>query len=436
MHDDLDNDPARARASILHVDLDAFFASVEQRDKPSLRGKPVIVGGIGPRGVVATASYEARAFGVRSAMRTSEARRRCPNAAFLAGRFSAYRSASQQVMDLLRSISPVVEPLSLDEAYVDLTELGTVEPDVLATRLRADIAEVTGGLTASVGIASSKLMAKIGSELNKPDGHHIVPVGSEAALLGPMHVRVIPGVGPATAARLHTMRVTTVEDLRAIDEEELVRTFGDAHGRALWRLSRAVDDRPVRAERETKSLSVEDTFDADLTDRAELAAIVEHMARKVAARLQRHGWSARTVTLKARRHDFETLSRSSSLAAPTDSAGAITATARALLDDIDVGGGLRLVGVGLSGLADWVQPDLFAEPESPVVDGATAAPHPRRQDHRWMPGQDVSHAAHGAGWVWGSGRGLVTVRFETRETPPGPVMTFSDTDPALSAVGN
>lgn len=417
----------RATASILHVDLDAFFASVEQRDKPSLRGKPVIVGGIGPRGVVATASYEARAYGVRSAMRTSEARARCPHAAFLAGRFAAYRAASRHVMDLLHELSPVVEPLSLDEAYVDLAGAQPSDLDALAQTLRADITGVTGGLTASVGIASSKLMAKIGSELNKPDGQYIVQPGSERALLGPMPIRSLPGVGPATAERLHRLGVTVIEDLRAIDEAELVRTFGDAHGRSLWRLSRAVDDRPVTSERETKSLSVEDTFASDLTDRAELGEIVERMARTVVARLQRHGWSARTVTLKARRHDFETLSRSSSLAAPTDSASTITATARSLLDGIEVGGGLRLVGVGLTSLADWVQPDLFEEPEPP----ATEPPALRRTTGRWMPGQDVTHAEHGAGWVWGAGRGLVTVRFETPDSPPGPVITFPDTDPAL-----
>jgi DNA polymerase-4 len=420
----------RQTASILHLDLDAFFASVEQRDKPSLRGKPVIVGGIGPRGVVATASYEARDFGVRSAMRTTEARARCPHAAFLTGRFGAYREASQRVMDRLRDISPMVEPLSLDEAYVDLAaasvDVGDLE--TLVHSVRADIADVTGGLTASVGVASSKLMAKIASEINKPDGFYVVDPGTEAELLGPMPVSVIPGVGPATTERLHRLAVTTVDELRVVDEDELVRAFGEAHGRSLWRLSRAIDDRDVNPERETKSLSVEDTFDRDITDRAELAQTVERMARTVAARLQRHGWSARTVTLKARRHDFETLSRSSTLRAPTDSAGAIRSAAVALLDGIDVGGGLRLLGVGLSGLADWVQPELFAEPEPPLPDL-----EPVRPSHRqWMPGQDVHHAEHGAGWVWGAGRGVVTVRFETRDTPPGPVMSFADTDPELS----
>jgi DNA polymerase-4 len=433
---------ASLRGTIVHLDLDAFFAAVEQRDKPSLRGKPVVVGGIGPRGVVATASYEARAFGVRSAMRTVEARSLCPHAAFLSGRFTAYREASQLVMERLRRESPLVEPLSLDEAYVDLA--ASPDPptgadiDDRVERLRADIADLTGGLTASVGVASSKLMAKIASEINKPNGVYVVEPGSEAALLGPMQVTVIPGVGPATAERLRRLGVVTVEDLRTISEDDLTRTLGNAHGSGLWHLARAIDHRPVVAERETKSLSVEDTFEHDITDRAPLASILEAMARRVTARLQSNGWSARTVTLKARRHDFETLSRSSTFTAPTDSAKAITDTAERLLAGIDVAGGLRLLGVGLSGLSDWVQPDLFEEP-APETSEESAEPDPpgtppaeaERPPH-WMPGMDVQHREHGDGWVWGSGLGRVTVRFETRDTPPGPVLTFAADDPDLT----
>ena len=197
----------RAHASVLHLDLDAFFAAVEQRDKPSLRGKPVVVGGVGGRGVVATASYEARKYGVRSAMSTREARSRCPHAAFLTGRFHAYRDASAIVMGLLRAASPLVEPLSLDEAFVDLAaaQLDDLEvPTVtaFAEELRARVAEATGGLTASVGIGSSKFIAKVASDLDKPDGLVVVPPGTEQELLRPMHVTVIPGVGPATAERL------------------------------------------------------------------------------------------------------------------------------------------------------------------------------------------------------------------------------------------
>jgi DNA polymerase-4 len=430
----VENGPVpRATASILHLDLDAFFAAVEQRDKPSLRGKPVVVGGIGPRGVVATASYEARAYGVRSAMRTAEARARCPHAAFLGGRFAVYREASRLVMDRLRQESDLVEPLSLDEAYVDLGGSPSNDPeqlDELVRRLRSDIARVTGGLTASVGVASSKLMAKIASEINKPDGVFIVAPGTEADLLGPMQVTVIPGVGPATSERLRHLGATTVDDVRRLTEDDLVRTLGTAHGSSLWRLARAVDDRPVVAEREAKSLSVEDTFEHDVSDRSQLTQIVERMASTVTTRLHRNGWSARTVTLKARRHDFTTLSRSTTFPGPTDSAHAITTAATTLLAGIDLSGGLRLVGVGVSGLTDWVQPDLFDPPEAERP--AEPAPEPTMGPPQWHPGQDVHHLDHGDGWVWGAGLGRVTVRFETADTAPGPIHTFASDDPRLT----
>src|SRR6188768_1593480 len=237
----------RADASVLHLDLDAFFAAVEQRDKPSLRGKPVVVGGVGGRGVVATASYEARVFGVRSAMSTREARARCPNAAYLTGRFGAYRETSRHVMALLRELSPLVEPLSLDEAFVDLAVAGLDDLSVegvtaVARRLKEDVTDVTGGLCGSVGIASSKLVAKIASDLDKPDGLVVVPPGTEQDLLRPMGVGVIPGVG-----------VHTVADLEKVSADELVRVVGQAHGTSLYRLARADDDRPVVAEREAKS---------------------------------------------------------------------------------------------------------------------------------------------------------------------------------------
>jgi DNA polymerase-4 len=426
----------RSTASIMHLDLDAFFASVEQRDKPSLRGKPVIVGGVGPRGVVATASYEARVHGVRSAMRTAEARARCPHAAFLGGRFEAYRAASRLVMERLREESELVEPLSLDEAFVDLAASPTFDPDrvdEVVERIRSDIAELTHGLTASVGVASSKLMAKIASEINKPDGVFVVVPGTEADVLGPMQATAIPGVGPATAERLRRVGISTVEQLRTSSEDELVRLLGASAGASFWRLARAIDDRPVVAEREAKSVSVEDTFEHDITDRALLTDEVERMSRSVADRLRRHGMSGRTVTLKVRHHDFETHTKSSTLRGPTDSPRVLAETARTLLDGVDLAGGLRLLGVGVSGLADWVQDDLFSEPEDPVQDGgAVPELRPHRRAVRWYPGQDVHHAEHGDGWVWGAGLGRVTVRFETRETPPGPVHTFAEDDGALT----
>ncbi|MCR1781531.1 DNA polymerase IV [Nocardioides carbamazepini] len=433
----------RAHASVLHLDLDAFFAAVEQRDKPSLRGKPVVVGGTGGRGVVSTASYEARAFGVRSAMSTREARARCPHAAYLSGRFEAYRSASAAVMAVLRDCSPLVEPLSLDEAFVDLAradlpDLEVATVSALAEELRARVHQVTGGLTASVGVASSKFLAKIASDLRKPDGLVVIEPGTELALLRPLHVSVIPGVGPATVERLKRAGVHTVEELERVSQEELVRLVGKAQGQGLFQLARAEDDRPVVADRETKSVSVEGTYEHDLTDRPQMGAIVTRQAGEVAKRLRASGLSGRTITLKVRLYDFTTLSRSSTLPAPTDEPATIARLARTLLEDLDTSGGVRLLGVGVSGLADWIQEDLFATTEPGEDATAEAAPEAepdqagaRWRSATWAPGMDIVHAGHGRGWVWGSGRGVVTVRFETAETPPGPVRSFRADDPDL-----
>ena len=434
----------RAEPTILHVDLDAFFAAVEQRDKPSLRGKPVVVGGVGGRGVVATASYEARAYGVRSAMSTAEARSRCPHAAFLSGRFGAYRETSAAVMALLRELSPLVEPLSLDEAYVDLAaarldDLSVEGVTAVARRLKEGVHEVTGGLHGSVGVATSKLVAKIASDLDKPDGLVVVPPGTERDLLRPMKVTVIPGVGPATAERLRRTGVHTVAELEQLSQEELVRILGQAHGTGLYRLARADDDRPVIAEREAKSVSVEGTYDTDLVDRRLLVGLLERQARQVTERLRKARLSGRTVTVKVRLHDFSTHTRSTTLPAPTDDPRVVARLARTLLGEVDTSGGVRLLGVGVSGLADWIQEDLFADLEDEAADSPGEGVEPLGDDaiervtrgRRWAPGMDVVHAEHGPGWVWGSGRGLVTVRFETAETAPGPVKTFSADDPDL-----
>ncbi|MDQ3105311.1 MAG: DNA polymerase IV [Actinomycetota bacterium] len=450
----------RAAPTVLHLDLDAFYAAVEQRDKPSLRGRPVIVGGVGGRGVVATASYEARAYGVRSAMSTAEARRRCPHAAYLTPRFGAYQAASDLVLAQLRELSPLVEPLSLDEAFVDLAptapDAGVDDLRELAEQLRAQVRTCTGGLTASVGLATSKLVAKIASDLDKPDGLVVVPPGTEQDLLAPLPVRLVPGVGPATEARLRRLGARTVADVAALPTGELVRELGQVHGAALARLARARDDRPIVSERDTKSVSVEDTFDADLTDPALLHGLTERMATKVVGRLQQAGLSGRTVTLKIRLHDFTTHSRAATLPGPTDNVRVVRALARRLLDESDTGGGVRLLGVGVSGLADWIQDDLFdgalADPTTIATAGYPDASVPaaldpdaaeaaatalastldrqsRRDPH--PPGADVVHDVHGDGWVWGSGRGRVTVRFERAGSPPGPVRTFAADDPAL-----
>ncbi|MGY1704197.1 DNA polymerase IV [Geodermatophilus sp. SYSU D00697] len=435
----------RREASILHLDLDAFFAAVEQRDKPSLRGRPVVVGGVGGRGVVATASYEARAYGARSAMSTAEARRRCPpGTAFLGGRFAAYRRTSDVVMGLLRELSPLVEPVSIDEAYVDLAagpghDLSVDGVTELARGLKERIAAATGGVTGSVGIGSSKLMAKIGSDLDKPDGLVVVPPGSELDVLHPLPVTRLGGVGPATAERLRQVGVRTVADLAVKSLPDLVALAGRAHGAGLYALARAEDDRPVVAEREAKSVSQEETFERDLTDLAVLGREIDAMAARVAARLRASDLSGRTVTLKVRRYDFTTQTRSQTLPQPTDDVRVIASIARRLLTEAGTGGGLRLLGVGVSGLSLYAQGDLFAsddEPSSPdeavLPDepGAAEVP-PAPTEARWWPGQDVRHDELGAGWVWGRGLGRVTVRFEGPLTPPGPVRTLPADDPAL-----
>src|SRR4051812_44439036 len=427
----------RPEASVMHLDLDAFFASVEQRDKPSLRGKPVVVGGIGGRGVVSTASYEARKYGVRSAMSTREARSRCPHAAFLNPRFHAYRESSIQVMEVLREVSPLVEPLSLDEAFVDLGAAALTSYDddsvrALAEDVRATVHEVTGGLTASLGIGTSKFIPKVASDLDKPDGLVVVTAGSEQELLRPMHVTVIPGVGPATSERLRRAGISTVADLEAVSEDELVRLLGKAHGHGLFLLARAQDDRPVVPERETKSVSVEGTYDTDLTDRRLMEGLVGRQAVNVAERLRKSGLSGRTITLKVRLHDFTTLSRSTTLNAPTDAGPVIARLARGLLGELDLTGGVRLLGGGVSGLADWIQDGLFGE-EHPDDEEPIEALPDLPDVRTWVPGMDVLHEGLGRGWVWGAGRGIVTVRFETAETEPGPVRSLPADDPGLTA---
>ncbi len=454
----------RARPVILHLDLDAFFTAVEQLHKPSLRGKPVVVGGVGGRGVVSTASYEARVFGVHSAMPTADARRRCPNAAYLAPRFEAYRDCSVQVMELAREVTPLLEQVSIDEAYLDLTPThpdATVESVTeVAEELRARIRAATG-LTASIGAGTSKLVAKIHSDLAKPDGLALVPPGEEAERLAPMSVRAIPGVGPATAARLSAHGVTTVGRLASLDLDEAVALLGKAHGTQLHAFSRGVDDREVVTERAAKSVSAETTFDVDVTDRVRLARHLRELAERVGTRLRKDGLSGRTVVLKVRRHDFSTLTRSTTLDQPTDEDAAVVRHAERLLGGLDVSDGLRLLGVGVSGLSLYTQPDLLdgllddalppvrsaaEEFDRPDAGGSSVADSPAVADDgdtpgpaaeaspgpvAWRPGQDVEHTEHGRGWVQGSGVGRVTVRFEGPDTEVGRIRTFAAEDPAL-----
>ncbi len=420
--------------------MDAFFAAVEQASKPSLRGKPVVVGGLGPRGVVSTASYEARVHGVHSAMATAHARRLCPNAAYLVPRFGIYRQISETVMGLLAAASPLMEPLSLDEAFVDLEAAGREEdPRETAVRLRAEIRAATG-LTASVGLAGSKLLAKIASEKAKPDGLVVVEPGTERALLDPLPVRTLWGVGPATAEHLRKAGIGTVAEIVHAGEQELVRLLGKAHGAALYAMAAGLDNRPVVADRDVKSISVEDTFDHDLTDRAHVRHEIDRLADRCVQRLRGAGRSGRTVVVKVRRYDFSTLTRSETLRAPTDDPAVVRETARRLVEGVDTTGGVRLLGVGVAGLADFTQEDLFAQSAGDLGAGGggpvelpAVAPPPQERSKRWLPGQDITHAQYGPGWVQGSGVGRVTVRFEVpSDTGPGRVRTFPVDDPELA----
>ncbi|MFP8961889.1 DNA polymerase IV [Streptomyces nanhaiensis] len=442
----------RGTPTVLHLDMDAFYAAVEQAAKPSLRGKPVIVGGLGPRGVVATASYEARVFGVHSAMPMAQARRLCPNAAYLTPRFGLYRRVSEVVMGLLRELSPLVEPLSLDEAFVDLQAGGAAgeagrraagAARAAGERLRRDIRAATG-LSGSVGLAGSKMLAKIASEQAKPDGLVVIPPGTERALLAPMPVRTLPGVGPATAQTLRRAGIATVGEIAEAGEAELVRLLGRAHGGALYVMAQGIDERPVVAERDAKSVSVEDTFDTDLTDRARIQAEVARLADRCVARLRAAGRSGRTVVVKVRSYDFSTLTRSETLRGPTDDPAVVREAAARLVEGVDTTAGVRLLGVGVSGLADFTQEDLFAqagaarlsgarppEPAPPATGGGAGSGSETEAVRHWMPGLDVRHARYGPGWVQGSGLGRVTVRFERPGSPPGRVRTFAVDDPEL-----
>jgi DNA polymerase-4 len=363
----------RTEPSILHCDLDAFYASVEQLHDPALVGRPVIVGGLGARGVVAAASYEARRFGVHSAMPMARARRACPDGVFLSPRFDAYQESSRAVMAILRSYTPLVEPIALDEAFLDVAgarrRAGT-GPEIAAV-IRIRVREETG-LTVSVGVATTKFLAKLASDQSKPDGLLVVDPGDELAFLHPLPVRHLWGVGPATMKTLTTLGVRTVGDLAALDESTLVAALGSARGRHLHALAHNVDERAVEPERAVKSVGHEETFAVDHTDPEVLRREVARLADRTASRLRAAGHRGRTVQLKVRFADFRTITRSKTLPAPTDLALDIAATARALLDTVDVGPGVRLLGVSVQQLVDADVP-LALDLDGTADDGRRAA---------------------------------------------------------------
>lgn len=452
---------------VLHLDMDAFFASVEQLTRPTLRGRPVLVGGRGGRGVVAGASYEARAFGARSAMPMHQARRLVGAAAVVVPpRGAVYRVASRRVFDVVREAIPIIEMLSYDEAFGEPAGLAGADADsarAFAEELRARIAEETG-LTASVGLGSGKQIAKIASGGAKPDGVLVIEPSRELAFLHALPVRKLWGIGPVSGDKLARLGIETIGDFAALAPSEAASVLGAKVGHALHELARGVDDRPVHERAAAKQISSESTMAADIVALEPLRAEISRAAADAHRRLMADGRMARTVVLKLKRADMSVLTRSVTLAVGTTDLPDLTAAAQRLaLDPLEIGP-IRLVGVGYSGLTAAEQFTLFDSPAD-----AASAPDPAEEDfdsafdgagvlvragelpddvhdgppidadetggsgdaQPWETGSDVRHDEYGHGWVQGTGHGVVTVRFETRVTGPGVARTFSLPEPGL-----
>lgn len=352
---------------IAHLDLDAFFAAVELHRRPEHRGLPLVVGGDpDARGVVATASYAARAFGIRSAMSCAEARRRCPDAVFVPPDMPTYREWSARVWDLVRTLASEVEQVGLDEGYLLLDDPAEEHAREIQ---RAVAREVR--LSCSLGVATCKVVAKIASDRDKPGGITVVPPGEEAAFLAPLPVRVLPGVGPRTQTKLAAEGVTTIGELGALDDADVARILPGVHGEELHRRAHGVDPRPVVSEpAERISISTEHTFPQDVDSMADLVASVTQMAGRLSESLLRSDRAARTIGIKLRYPDFTTITRDHSLGGATSDAGEIAAVAEALLAQAleDRSGPIRLLGVRASGLTGYAQLTLFqtdAAPDSP-----------------------------------------------------------------------
>ena len=373
-----------ATRTVLHVDMDAFYVSVELIRRPELRGRPVVVGGTGSRGVVAAASYEARAYGVHSAMSSVRARQLCPHAVVLPGDHATYAEVSSRVMEVFRSYTPLVEPLSLDEAFLDVTAVRRLHGDgpTIAAAIRRRVRDEEQ-LTCSVGVAPSKFVAKHASKAAKPvaspDGPRpgpgvvVVEPGTEVAFVQRLDVRELWGVGPATYERLQRLGVTTVAQLAALERSTLVAALGPANGTHLHELAHAVDDRPVVPSAAPKSVSHEETYAVDVVDREDLRREVVRQADAVASRLRRSGLAGRTVQLKVRFADFRTITRSTTVDGPLDSGPLIARAAKALLDAVDVSPGVRLLGVGVTGLGDEPARQLSFDDQGPGWDDASRA---------------------------------------------------------------
>ena len=354
---------------IIHLDMDAFFASVEQRDRPELRGRPVAVGGSPDgRGVVAAASYEARRYGVHSAMPSAEAKRRCPHITFVRSDHSRYRAVSQEVFEIFHSMTPLVEPLSLDEAYLDVTQNALDEPlaGKVALALKREIHERVG-LTASAGVAPNKLIAKIASDMNKPDGLVIIPPDRIGSFMMELPVKKLWGVGPATERRLREAGISTCLDLRNRSDEAMGALLGQ-QGLSLRRMAFGIDPRPVRPERTPKSRGAETTFETNVIDTETLERVIAQLAQSVAKSLQRIDRPGRTVTLKLRYSDFTTITRGKTIREPSDDGSIFAAIATELMHEGTEAGErpVRLIGLSVGGLRDPDEPQQLWLPLSDV----------------------------------------------------------------------
>lgn len=361
------------RRWIMHVDMDAFFASVEQRDDPALQGKPVIVCGKSRRSVVATASYEARAFGVHSAMPLSQAKRLCPHGCFVAPRFEAYREASDAIHQVMLHYADAYEPISLDEAFLDISGMGSQYP-TLGSIGRAIKEEIRSAvhLTASVGIAPNKFLAKMASDMNKPDGLCIIPYGREQEVLAPLPVRRLWGVGSVTEKKLLAAGFRTIADIQEAAPEKLSALLGN-QGPLLKALSLGIDERPIISSRQVKSIGDESTYEYDLTDRRAIDREIAIHSDIVAQRLRRHNLAARTISLKIRFASFKTIMRSLSLEEGTNLQETIDSACQTLLSRIPLTEGIRLIGVTASNLgAPLSIPSLFSDKEEKRARAAKA----------------------------------------------------------------
>lgn len=335
---------------IVHIDMDAYYASVEQRDHPEYQGKPVIIGGLSGRGVVATASYEARKYGIKSAMSMAEARRRCPDGIFLQPNISKYAYVSNQLLHIFEKFSPIVEPLSMDEAFLDVSGMEYLYPDItqiprqLKERIKQEL-----NLTASAGLANNKFLAKLASDLQKPDGLLIIHPGEEKALLAPMSVKKLWGVGDATATTLRKLHIETIADLRNTKLDLLEKHLGSAAS-ILYNLAWGRDNRPVTPDREAHSIGNETTFEVDLWSKDELHNILLALAAKIGWRLRKAGLCGRTVTLKIRLSSFHTITRSITTTDPLSLDQDIYESARKMLDKIPLHEGVRLLGITVAKL--------------------------------------------------------------------------------------